>query len=161
MNMALHKLLVDDFYDDSYKLIAIHCGLEDYRLAYLLNKNLELKLERKRKDLDFRYLTSSYSIFEWNNAARYVNWNLVSNVCKKEEDSLYSTGTLFYKAEKTIKTFHLIPEFKKVDYFIKISEETQNVNEKMILNKLHSIPQIITSYTVDPLHIKSKDHLIF
>ena len=23
--MALHKLLVDDFYDDEYKLIAIHC----------------------------------------------------------------------------------------------------------------------------------------
>jgi len=159
--MALYKLLVDDFYDDSYKLIAIHCGIEDYRLAYLLNKNLELKLERKPNDLDFQYLTSSYSIFEWNNTSQYVSWNLVSNVCKKEEDSLYSSGTLFQASEKTLKTFHLIPEFKKVDYFIKISEETQNVNEKLILNKLHNIPQIITSYEVDPLHIKSKDHLIF
>ncbi|MBC2843991.1 IPExxxVDY family protein [Winogradskyella flava] len=159
--MALHKLLVDDFYDDSYKLIAIHCGIEDYRLAYLLNKNLELKLERKPNDLDFQYLTSSYSIFEWNNTSQYVSWNLVSNVCKKEEDSLYSSGTLFQASEKTLKTFHLIPEFKRVDYFIKISEETQNVNEKLILNKLHNIPQIITSYEVDPLHIKSKDHLIF
>ncbi|WP_282042006.1 IPExxxVDY family protein [Winogradskyella flava] len=159
--MALHKLLVDDFYDDSYKLIAIHCGIEDYRLAYLLNKNLELKLERKPNDLDFQYLTSSYSIFEWNNTSQYVSWNLVSNVCKKEEDSLYSSGTLFQASEKTLKTFHLIPEFKRVDYFIKISEETQNVNKKLILNKLHNIPQIITSYEVDPLHIKSKDHLIF
>ena len=158
--MALHKLMVDDFYDDTYKLIAIHCGLEDYRLAYLLNQSLDLRLQRKTEDLDMEYLKSSYSIFEWNNASQYVTWNLVSNVCKKEEDSLYSTG-LFQTNEKVIKTFNLIPEYKKVDYFIKISDEIQNVNEKLILNKLQNIPQIITSYTVNPTELKSKDHLIF
>ncbi|SDG81178.1 IPExxxVDY family protein [Winogradskyella thalassocola] len=159
--MALHKLQVDDFYDDSFKLIAIHCRLEDYRLAYLLNKHLELKLERKDTDIDFKYLESSYSIFEWDNETEYVLWNLISNVCKKEEDSLSSTGTLFGDTEKVLKTFHLISEYKKVDYFIKISDEIQNVDEDLILNKLKAIPQIITSYTVDPLKIKSKDHLIF
>ncbi|WP_296313055.1 IPExxxVDY family protein [Winogradskyella sp. UBA3174] len=159
--MALHKLLVDDFFDDAYKLIALHCRLEDYRLAYLLNKNLDLNLTRNEHDLDFKYLTSSYSFFEWNNEAEYVTWNLVSNVCKKEEDSLYSTGTLFTNSEKTLKTFHLIPELKRVDFFIKISNEIQNVNEDLILDTLQSIPQIITSYTVNPLKIKSKDHLIF
>ncbi len=159
--MALHKLQVDDFYDDAYKLIAIHCRLEDYRLAYLLNKNLNLKLTRKEDDLDFQYLKSSYSIFEWNNDDQYVTWNLVSNVCKKEEESLYSSGTLFQVNEKVLKTYHLISQFKKVDYFIKISDEIQNVNEKLIMNKLQAIPQIITSYAVNPLKIKSKDHLIF
>ncbi|WP_179375393.1 IPExxxVDY family protein [Winogradskyella wichelsiae] len=159
--MALHKLQVDDFYDDSYKLIAIHSRLEDYRLAYLLNKHLELRLERKEKDIDFKYLESSYSIFEWDNETEYILWNLISNVCKKEEDSLYSSGTLFSDNEKVLKTFHLISEYKKVDYFLKISEESQSINEKNILSKLQDIPQIITSYTVDPLKIKSKDHLIF
>ncbi|GAB4159103.1 MAG: hypothetical protein Tsb0033_13160 [Winogradskyella sp.] len=158
--MALHKLMVDDFYDDTYKLIAIHCGLEDYRLAYLLNKSLDLRLQRKTEDIDMEYLTSSYSIFEWNNSSQYVTWNLVSNVCKKEEDSLYSTG-LFQTNEKVIKTFNLVPEYKKVDYFIKISDEIQNVNEKLILNKLQNIPYIITSYSVNPSKLKSKDHLIF
>ncbi|MHA7844085.1 MAG: IPExxxVDY family protein [Winogradskyella sp.] len=158
--MALHKLMVDDFYDDTYKLIAIHCGLEDYRLAYLLNQGLDLRLQRKTEDLDMEYLKSSYSIFEWNNAPQYVTWNLVSNVCKKEEDSLYSMG-LFQTNEKVIKTFNLVPEYKKVDYFIKISDEIQNVNEKLILNKLQNIPQIITSYSVNPSELKSKDHLIF
>ncbi|MFP4844458.1 IPExxxVDY family protein [Winogradskyella sp. PE311] len=159
--MALHKLLVNDFYDDAYKLIAIHCGLEDYRLAYLLNKTLDLKLERNEKDLDFQYLTSSYSFFEWNNKSQYVTWNLVSNVCKKEEVSLYSTGSLFTQNESVLKTFHLIPELNKVDFFIKISGEIQNVNEKLILNKLQNISQIVTSYAVNPLKIKSRDHLIF
>ncbi len=136
--MALHKLLVDDFYDDTYKLIAIHCRLEDYRLAYLLNKNLDLKLERKPQDLDFKYLRSSYSIFEWNNESQYVTWNLVSNICKKEADSLYSSGTLFESSEKVLKTYHLIKEYKKVDYFIKISNEIQNVSEKLILQQLNA-----------------------
>ena len=158
--MALHKLMVDDFYDDTYKLIAIHCGLEDYRLAYLLNQSLDLRLQRKKEDIDMEYLKSSYSIFEWDNASQYVTWNLVSNVCKKEEDSLYSTG-LFQTNEKVIKTLNLVPEYKKVDYFIKISDEIQNVNEKLILNKLQNIPQIITSYSVNPSELKSKDHLIF
>ncbi|MBO6879403.1 MULTISPECIES: IPExxxVDY family protein [Winogradskyella] len=158
--MALHKLLVDDFYDDTYKLIAIHCGLEDYRLAYLLNQSLELNLKRKSKDLDFEYLKSSYSIFEWNNVSQFVTWNLVSNVCKKEEESLYSTG-LFQTNEKVLKTFNLVPEYKRVDYFIKISDEIQNVNEKLILDKLQNIPQIVTSYSVNPIQLKSKDHLIF
>lgn len=159
--MAFHKLLVDDFYDDTYKLIAIHCSLEDYRLAYLINKNLDIHLKRKDEDLDFKYLKASYSFFEWNNDEQYVTWNLISNVCKKEQDSLYSTGTLFETNEKIMKTFYLISEYKKVDYFIKISDETESVNEKLVLNKLQAIPQIITSYTVDPLKIKSKDHLIF
>jgi hypothetical protein len=82
-------------------------------------------------------------------------------VCKKEEDSLYSTGTLFETSDKVLKTFNLISELSKVDYFIKISDEIQNVNEKLILSRLQNIPQIITSYTVNPLKIKSKDHLIF
>jgi hypothetical protein len=106
------------------------------------------------------YLKSSYSIFEWNNTSQYVTWNLVSNVCKKEEDSLYSTG-LFQTNEKVIKTFNLVPEYKKVDFFIKISDEIQNVIEKVILRKLQDIPQIITSYSVNPSKLKSKDHLIF
>ncbi len=160
-NMALHKLLVDDFYDATYSLLAVHCRLEDYRLAYLLNRNLDLKLERKTNDLDFNYFSSSYSIYEWNNEADYITWNLVSNVCKKEEDALYSSGVLFTNEQKVLKTYNLIPEFNKVDYFVKISNEIQNINPKVILNKLQAIPQIITSYAVDLSSIKSKEHLIF
>ncbi len=159
--MALHKLLVDDFSDDAYKLIAIHCSLEDYRLAYLLNMSLDLRLNRREEDLDFKYLESSYSLFEWNNNTEFVTWNLVSNVCKREENSLSSTGTLFDNSNKLLKTFHLISEYKTVDFFIKISGEIQNVNEKLVLSRLQSIPQIITSYTVDPIKLRSKNHLIF
>lgn len=157
----MHKLVVDDFFDESFKLIAIHCRLEDYRLAYLLNKFLGLNLRREEDDLDFEYFKSSYSLFKWDNTAQYITWHLVTNVCKKEEDSLYSSGTLFQESQRVLKTFNLIPEYKNVDYFIKISNEIESVNEKRILQRLQQIPQIVTSYSINPIKLKSRDHLIF
>ncbi|WP_299223293.1 IPExxxVDY family protein [uncultured Psychroserpens sp.] len=159
--MALHKLVVDDFYDASFSLLAIHCRLEDYRLAYLLNKHLQLNLERKPEDLDYNYLAASFSIYEWENTNMDTAWNLVANVCKKEEAALQSSGSLFENQNSILKTYYLLPEFKNVDYFIKVTNEYQNFNEKMILNKIHSIPQVITTYSIDIDQIKSKDHLIF
>lgn len=159
--MAIHKLLVNDFDDETYILIAVHCRLEDYRLAYFINQYLTINLSRKPQDLDLNYTASSYSVYEWNNKSDYMTWNLIANTCKKEEESLYSSGALFSTSDKVIKTYNLITELKQVDYFIKISGEIQNINQKLILGKLQAIPQIITSYTVDLTKIKSKEHLIF
>ena len=44
--MAIHKLVVDDFEDLNYSLLAVHCEMEDYRLAYFLNQNLETRLAK-------------------------------------------------------------------------------------------------------------------
>lgn len=159
--MALHKLLVDDFYNDSFSLIAIHCRLEDYRLAYILNKHLHINLVRKPQDLDYRYFAATYSIYEWEDTHQLTTWNLVSNMCNKEEDSLQSSGSLFNSGIRILKTYHLLPEFNKVNYFIKITNDDESVDEKHLIAKLQSIPQLITSYSIDPIHIKSKDNLIF
>lgn len=159
--MALHKLLVDDFYDTSFSLLAIHCRLEDYRVAYLLNKYLGLNLYRMQRDLDYKYLSASYAVYEWYNTENEITWNLISNVCKKEEDSLQSSGSLFTTQHKILKSYHLLPEHKNVDYLIKITNETQQLNEKMVLNKIQSIPQIVTCYSIDTENLKSKDNLIF
>ena len=159
--MALHKLLVDDFCDTPFSLLAIHCGLEDYRLAYLLNKYLELNLSRMSRDLDYKYFAASYSVFEWYNHENEITWNLISNVCRKEEDGLQSSGSLFTSQNRVLKTYHLLPEHKNVDYLVKITNEAQYLNEKIVLGKIQSIPQIVTSYTIDIENLKSKDNLIF
>ena len=43
--MAVYKLLDDDFDNDDYLLLAIHCAIDDYRLAYLLNQYLYINLK--------------------------------------------------------------------------------------------------------------------
>jgi hypothetical protein len=159
--MALHKLLVDDFYDASFSLFAIHCRLEDYRLAYLLNKYLQLNLQRKEHDLDYNYFDASFAIFEWENEKIDRVWNLVSNVSKKEEVALQSSGSLFDNQATVTRTVNLLPELKTVDYLIKVSNEDRHFNEKLILNQIQTIPQVITTYSVNIDQLKSKENLIF
>lgn len=159
--MALHRLFVDDFNDDTYSLLAIHCTIEDYRVAYLLNQQLQINLQRKPQDLDFQYTASSFSIYEWEDTNHRVIWNLVSNVCKKEEEGLVSTGSLFDTPRKVLRTHNLIPEYKKVNYLLKIDNDGNHVNEKAIIHKIQEISQIAAVYSIDISQLKSKDNLIF
>lgn len=159
--MALHKLFVDDFDEDDYSLLAIHCTLEDYRIAYLLNQFLNINLERYEYDLDFEYTSASYSIYEWEDYKTQTMWNLISNICKKEEDSIISTGSLFDASSKVIKSYNLIPEYKNVNYFLKIENDENKVNMKSIISKIQKISQVVTVYDIDVTNLKSKNNLIF
>ena len=102
--MAIHKLFEDDFEEDNYTLIAIHCSIEDYRLAYLLNTNLDLKLARKWEDLDYNYLEASFSIYEWNDEENFVTWNLVTNISKKEVEQM-ACADHYFQIKKASEPF--------------------------------------------------------
>jgi hypothetical protein len=159
--MALHKLLVDDFYNDTFSLLAIHCTIEDYRVAYLLNQYLQIKLKRNPQDLDFEYVAASYAIYEWEDKSHQMTWSLVSNVCKKEEDSLISTGSLFDAQSKIVRTHNLIPEYKKANYLLKIDNDGNFINERTIIHNIQEISQIAAVYSIDVSQLKSKENLIF
>lgn len=160
--MAIHKLVMDDvFENECYTLIAIHCSIEDYRLAYLLNKRLNISLNKKQKDLDFNNGAKSYSIYEWINERQLITWNLVSNICKKEVDSSIDYQSLFSTQQKIIKTHYLVPEYDSVNYFLKIDCELTKDKETYIINNLLKILHIRTAYKINASLLKSKENLIF
>lgn len=159
--MAVHKLILDDIEADLFTLIAIHCTLEDYRLAYLLNKFLGITFNRKTSDLDFQKGDLTYSIYEWNDCKQQTIWSLVSNVCKTEIYRSGNTDSLFSVQEKTTRINYLIPEYKTVNYFLKIDNEFNSSKEKHILNSILKIPQVATAYSIESTQLKSKDQLIF
>jgi hypothetical protein len=160
--MAVHKLILDDFFEEaSNTLIAIHCTVEDYRLAYLLNNYLNIRLTRKPADLDYNNGKSTFSIFEWEDPKYLTTWNLVFNVCKAELFQKAEYQSLFDSQEKIITTFHLIPEYKRVNYFLKIDGEVDEDKEKQIIDNILKIPQISTAYSIDANQLKSKNNLIF
>jgi hypothetical protein len=160
--MAVHKLILDDVFDESvFTLIAIHCSIEDYRLAYLLNKFLRIHLYRNRFDLDFKNGKSAYSIYNWEDKKQLIDWNLVSNICKINDYAQINSGLLFETTQSITKTYYLLPELKTVNYLLKIDDELNLVKEKYIINTILSIPQIATAYTIDQSQLKSKDNLIF
>ncbi|GAA4892650.1 hypothetical protein GCM10023311_16440 [Flaviramulus aquimarinus] len=160
--MAVHKLILDDAFDEVlYTLIGIHCTLEDYRLAYLLNKYLGVTLARKVLDLDYDNGKASYSIYEWEDEKQLVTWSLVSNISKTETLQTIDYKSLFDTQQNIIKTNYLLTEYKTVNYFLKIDSAFSFGKEKYILDSILTIPQIATAYSIDSNQLKSKDNLIF
>jgi hypothetical protein len=158
--MTKHKLLIDDFEEcDSFVLIAIHSALEDYRIAFLLNQNLNLKLKRSKEDLDLG--KAKYSMFEWEDTSQLITWTLVSNICKIEEGIENNPSSLFSNEESMIKKYNLIPEHNSTNYILKIMHQTDFFREQEIIDKLLSIQQIVTAYAVETETLKSKTNLIF
>ena len=161
--MPAHKLVLDEVFDEDYKLIAIHCSVEEYKLAFLLNKHLNLRLSRSRKDIDFQIkgMHILFALYAFEDLLKYCTYYLVSNVSKVEFKSTAGSNSLFGEKELSLKKSYLLPEFKKVDFFLKIEEEIDGVSEKLLLEKIKEIPQVSLAYSIECDQIKSKENLIF
>lgn len=109
--MASHKLILEDDYQEEFSLIAIHCSEEPYKMAYMLNKHLSLRLSRKRLDVDFsnKGLDIHFPLFECENELSYIIYNLVSNKNKSLTAKFQSSGGLFsdLSSEKQLLPFYL------------------------------------------------------
>lgn len=146
-------VLLDYENDHDYKLVGLHTPLEDFRLAFLLNKKLTISLSRFYEDLDFEASnTASYSLYTFNCENSFTNWSLIAN----KYDYISDDSTQLFSKQQ--KTSILIKEKKQVDYFLKIEGEI-NIND--IISNINSIKNIITSYSINPQTLKSKDFLIF
>lgn len=156
--MQIHSLGLEDFYEDNYTLIGIHTALEDFKLAYLLNNILNTNFSRASFSLDFEtnQTKASFSIYEYMNEKYDYEWYLIANSYKEEKVNATDTLAL---ATETIT--YLIPEKKSVDYFIKVVGEQNNLLIKRTIDKINSISQIVTCYTIDTNTLKSKEFLIF
>lgn len=160
--MAIHKLQIDDFITIDYELIAIHSTLEDYRLAYFINRELSILLEKNQKDIEIRVKEgdSCFTRFIFDDEDHEITWNLIQN--KGTVSSQQNTASLFEETGLDITTsVFLIPELKKVDYFIKIENTGGDLALEELISKLLSIRQITTAYEIDHQKLKSKNNLIF
>lgn len=154
--MQIHSLeLADD-----YSLIGIHTAEDDYRLAFLLNKNLNTKFCKYKHDLDFEDNIASFSIFEFINETNRSTSYLISNKYIGDEKAT-SESNLFSQEVSFSQTTYLISEKKKVDYFLKIEGDISTRELNNTIGKINKIKQIITSYKICPSNLKSKDFLIF
>ena len=152
------QLLTFDLEEEDYLLVGIHSTEEDYRLAYLLNKYLKIKLTRYKHNLDFENSDAEFPLFEFKDKNSFVSYYLINNKHKSFVENQNNPG-LFGGNYSTIS--YLIPEKKKIDFFLKI-EGCYNENHlSFLIDKLNAINQIITSYSIKLTTLKSKDHLTF
>lgn len=155
--MQIHSLGFDSLCEDEYSLIGIHTTLEDYKLAYLLNKILGTGFSKSKKDLHIEELSkkTAFSLYNYSNLEYEFEWFLIANSSKRENQT-ESNELLLTTETKT----YLIPEKKKVDFFIKISGNVSYSFVVKTIDKIKTIDQVITSYSIDKNTLKSKDFLI-
>jgi hypothetical protein len=150
--MSKKYFLFDDTIEE-YCLIAVHCDLDDFSLAYVLNKNLRANFKRIKKSLNFN--NSTFEIFHWESIKKGVSCSLVSN--KNFVDSKINIDPSFLFNLSETKKVSLINSLPNVDYLIKVKQGLE-INKTIKL--LNEIPQLILSYIIENKEIKSNFNLI-
>ena len=161
--MGIHKLHLEEFDEIDYQLIAIHSSLEDYRLAYYINQNLPINLKKENCNIQIsnKEGETQFTRFVFEDS-KDIAWNLVQNKNDVFVPSQNSNQGLFAETNNNFSTkIYLIPEFKKVDYFLKIENGEVNIDVSKITNCIKKIERVSTVYAVEVEKIKSKNNLIF
>ena len=157
--MAIHKIQINDFISEDYELIVIHSSLEDYKLAYAINTILETRLIKNESNIEIAISEgkSAFSNYIFDDEENDVQWSLIENKTTIV-NSKKKTSQLFDAIDITV---FLLPEYKKADYLLKIENIDYDFDEEDMIEKILSIKNVTTAYTIETTNLKSKNNLIF
>jgi hypothetical protein len=162
--MAIHKLDLGEFDEIDYYLIALHTSLEDYRLAFFINQRLPINLSKSKNEIQIHIKEgeTQFSRFHYYDTEKTLSWDLIQNRNEVIQQQKEISENLFSDIALEVSTkVYLLPEFKKVDYFLKIENSEDTISVSEIIATLNTIEGISTIYEVDMNKIKSKNNLIF
>jgi hypothetical protein len=162
--MAIHKLDLGEFDEIDYSLIAIYTSLDDYRLAYYINQKFNVSLSKSKKEIQITGKDGEvhFSRFHYYEKKKEISWDLIQNKNEVIQKQKKESQDLFSNMDMDISSkVYMLPEFKKVDYFLKIENSEEDLNILKIQNTLNTIDNITTMYIVVTNKLKSKNNLIF
>tara|TARA_B100000768_G_C11265495_1_gene370874 strand:+ start:1053 stop:1526 length:474 start_codon:yes stop_codon:yes gene_type:complete len=156
MNYKKHHL-EETIEAESFSLIAIHTSLEDFQLAYFINKNCSTFFKRNH-DLFSSHLKTSIKGMVWENSwDKDSYFHLFSNKYSLEKGTSELVSELF--PGKVIEVKNLVlPEFREVNYFIK---KQVDISDDSFIKKINKLPGIQFAYCVNENNIKSNKNIIF
>lgn len=129
--------------DLDFVLVAITTQLKDYMFCFKTNKQL---------GTDFCKITDLELSFNADEEPFYFSRYFY--LMPESETELYII------ANKGTEGF-LVPEMKKVDFFLLIQNYIDEDDLKAIISGLNKIPEVLVAAEVDPKKLKSKENLIF
>ena len=138
------KYLLEEEYEFDFNLLGICCHEKDYRLCWAVNSTLNLSLSKASDDIELIFSKESkpdanFSIYSYIDQYNSDQYYLISNKCQRT---------------------WLIPEKSHFDFFLMIKSDEKK-SYTLYLNKLRSIPFILTANHVVVKQLKSKENLIF
>ena len=129
--------------DLDFVLIAITTSLRDYRICHYINKYLNFGFT-KTADLEVDIIQ----------AGRPVYFSLYKYHWESSE-------TDFYFIANKGSDGYLVPEMRKVDYFIMIRNYIADDELDKMITDLNKIQEIVAAVKIDPKKIKSRENLLF
>lgn len=164
-NEILYKLELSNDDKDDIILIAIKSNMPDYKIAYHLNRHLNIKFCKVIPEISVEDKGTSYfRSFKYEDEKNYLVWRLFENKSCYTENINHGTLALFEKNEEALGTTnYLIPEWRTIDYFLLIENTDFLFDTESLLERIQNIPNISTQFEVaiDSLNIKSQKNLIF
>ena len=147
-------------FPENYHLIAIHSDLDEFRLAFFLNKKLNIGLKRKNNDIYFSEQDANYSSYEFLDDTKYLKWIFFSNKSLVSEKSPDQDLSLFGKGSTALNEINLLSQQKSVDYFLIIENIANKTYIDKVLKKISEISGVITSFLSEN-KLENKENLIF
>jgi hypothetical protein len=160
--MAVHRLNLEEDEED-FALFAIHCGEAPFKLAFLMNQNLNWQFKREREDLQIEKggMQQEYPCYRYVSKHDQVDHLLLSNIFMGDQtqspgDQMGLFGTM---STPTANANYLMPEFKKVDYLLKIETALGETQAKALVQQIKSIKEVVSTYSIPLSKIKNINHL--
>lgn len=136
------KLTIEHTYD--FDLLGIVSPVKDYKMAWLINRQLHLDLIRI-EDLEIEFLSDlNLKISQYFLSLPYGFIQLLKNKA----------------INSSLQVSYLIPELKTVDYFLLVQDQTFQVNTKGFVSELSQNPFVQNVINLDIQKLKSKDNLL-
>ena len=140
--MSKKKLYqLEKFEEDEFKLLAIHSSMENYKIAFLLNTYCGSQFVMCKENIELPLKNAFFQNFEWDNPKKGIHCNLFSNKFTKLCINTSKGAGLFDIPET--KKVYLLPQLKKVDYFIKINS---GISVEVLNKKIELINEISICY---------------
>jgi hypothetical protein len=140
--MKKAKLQIEPTFD--FELLGIVSPIREYRMAWLVNQELELNLV-KVDDLELEFLNSEkLEIAQYFLSLPHGFIQLLKN------KALNSAQQLAY----------LVPELKNLDYFLLVQDETEQLDLSNFMEKLSQNPLVQSIVRIDISKLKSKENLL-
>jgi hypothetical protein len=142
--MSKNKLSVD--YDFSFDLIAITASVKEYKLAWILNRELNLNFI-KSENIEIVFLDDKFmSISNFSSRTEHQIFRLLKNKAENHEEKFNA---------------FLIPEMRNFDYFLLVDDESDTFDLNAFITSIKQIPFMQFVVSVEASTLKSKENLIF
>jgi hypothetical protein len=140
--MKKTKLVIEPTFD--FELIGLAAPVKDYKMAWLINRDLDLDLVRA-EDIHIEFLSSSkLEISQYFLSLPHGYIQLLKN------KAINTSQQLAY----------LIPELRNLDYFLLVQDQTHQTNIATYIDVLSANPFIQSVVRLDISKIKSKENLL-